>query len=342
MGGNALKEFGIETVRLSRPDYLDLENRVIEKLVRVGINVFKLPFYFSKSSFGDLDAVIEFNPEINYRVEIQHLFNPRKISVNDGVYSFDFENFQVDLICRKSEYLVTTINYLSWNDCNNLIGRPAHSFGVNHGWQGLRFHIRQKLFNESVENSADHIIKTLTLSRNPRGIMEFLGYDYEIYLKGFDTLEEIFLYVTSTPFFNAENFKLENLNHENRTRNRKRPVFMNFVKWMEQHPELDKKFNFGDKKDWIDKIDKKWSIKKEIENERQKYLQNRENSKKFNGNLVRDWTGLNGSKLGKILSSFKFNRNIFSNFKTFSDYLQFSSADTIKQDFLEWFARQSI
>lgn len=343
MGGNCLKKYNIETVRLNRVDYLDLETEVFEKISSAGINILKIPYYRDKKNFGDMDAVIEFEENRDYKYEIYQLFHPRVIAVNDGVYSFDYRNFQVDLLCRKTEDLECVVNYMSWNDLGNLQGRFYHAIGTNYGWQGLRFPIRQKLFDENIDDNSDHVIKTLTLSKNPREIMEFGGYDYDRFLAGFDTLEEIFIFATSTPYFNGYNFQLENLNHTNKTRNRKRDTFMKFLEWLKKHPEYDKQFNFGDKKNWIDKIDKKWPIKEEIEKERSNFLQHKANAAKFNGNLVRYWCpGLEGKQLGKVLSEFKFYRGMFSDAQTFEGYLQMYPAEKIKSDFFAWIKKSKV
>lgn len=331
MGGNCLKHYGVNTVRLNREEYLELEKELFDKIREAGVEIHKLPFYRKKETFGDLDAVVKFDPSINLREIIQNQFAPRKISVNDGVFTFDYQNFQCDLICRKESDLPCVIHYLSWNDLNNLVGRTAHHMGLNHGWQGLRFPIRQKLFEENVNDSSDHVIETLVLSRDPKEIMEFLGYDYEIYLRGFDTLEEIFLYAVSTPYFCGKNFRLENLNHQNRTRNRKRTVFMEFLKWLEANPEYDKEFNFGRKRDWIDTIDKKWPIKNRIEEVREEFLNNKELSAKFNGRHVMELTPLRGKELGSILGNY---RNSKTNWK---EFVENNSSENIKIDFMSYY-----
>jgi len=334
MGGVALQKYGIETIRLPQSEYLILESEVIKRIESAGLKIFKLPFYRNKPDFGDLDAVVEYNQKIDLKKVIETQFNPRAIHTNDGVYSFDFQNFQCDLICRQPADIECVVNYLSYNDCNNLIGRTAHHMGLNHGWQGLRFPIRQKLFDESTENSSDHIIDTLTLSKNPREIMEFLGYDCDVYSRGFDTLEEMFIYITSTRYFCGKNFKLENLNHQNRTRNRKRTVFMQFLKWLEAHPQYDKNYEFGRKRDWINIIDQKWPIKQRIEEERQKFLKIRENSKKFNGNIAREISGLEGKDLGAALNGFKRFIETGDPQESYISYLEKESSETIKKDFV--------
>jgi hypothetical protein len=334
MGGRALLNYGIKTIRLNQIDYLKLEQEVVERITAAGLKIFKLPYYRNKPDFGDLDAVVEYNPKIDLKKIIQSNFAPTVINTNDGVFSFDFNNFQCDLIQRQPDDIVTVVNYLSYNDINNLIGRTAHHMWLNHGWQGLRFNIRQKLFDEFTENNSDHIIKTLTLSKNPREIMEFLGYDYDIYSAGFDTLEDIFKYVTSTRFFCGKNFKLENLNHQNRTRNRKRPVFMAFLEWLEENPQYDKNYQFGDKKEWIDYIDKKWPIKKQIEQERVRFFKVKENNKKFNGHIASEISGFTGKDLGSILGKFKHFIETGEPKEPYKTYLDRENTKTIKEDFV--------
>ena len=334
MGGNCLKHYGIETKRVDIDEFLSIQNDVANRLKNSGFNVLTLPYYRSKRDFGDLDILVESGPDI--QKHIVRLFSPDKISKNDGVYTFNYRDFQIDLISRRKDDLGNAHFYLSYNDLHNLIGRTAHHMGLKHGWQGLMFPIRQKLFDESTENHSDHVINTLVLSKNPEEILEFLGYDYHRYEQGFDDLEDIFLYTVSTPYFNSFNFKIENLNHQNRTRNRKRKMFMGFLKWLEEHPEYDKKFDFGDKKDWIDRINNKWPIKEQIEIERQKFLYIKQVRTKFNGELVMGWVNISGPALGAILTSFKKYIHSIENID-FLDWLYKNNAEYIKSIFISWY-----
>lgn len=343
MGGNLLKHYNLPDKRLNSKDFLLLTNKITLILNENNIKNILIPSYGNKDSFGDADYLIEFSKKEKAKEWISKLFEPEFIHFNTDVISFPFEGFQIDFIFTKEENWETSYQYFRYSDLGNLIGRTAHSMGLCYGHCGLEFPIRQKLFDSNIDDSGDHVVKTLNLSKNPQEILEFLGYDWNRYCAGFDTLEDVFLYASSTPYFNADNFKLENLNHINRIRNRKRKVFMEFLKWLEENPKHDKKFQFGKKRDWIDAIDKNWpivpntdwSVKQHIDFYNKKFIRNRENSLKFNGNTVRDLTGLEGKKLGEVLSSFRKLKSVWE--KPWEFYLEENSADTIKKEFLEWY-----
>lgn len=328
MGGQALLKYGIETRRVDGEEYCEILSFVKEVFPK-GREIY---YYRSKKNFGDCDYLVvnSFNNDIK-NIIIKN-FKPTKIHFNSGVYSFDYKNFQIDIITKPKEQLDIAQVYFSWNDLGNLMGRAYYKMGLKYGSQGLVFPIRQRLFQE-VDEGSDHVIKELILSLNPREIFEFMGYDYDRWLKGFNTLEDIFIYTCSTPYFSAENFAFENLSHQNRTRNKKRPTFCAFLEWLNEHLEYDKKFQFGRKKDWIDFIDRIFVIKDEIEKARQKWLKGIELNKKFNGHKVIEWTGVTGESLGKLLRNYKDSKNNFNKF------LEDNDAQIVKNDFLTFYQK---
>jgi len=337
MGGKLLSHYDLPEKRLDPFEYFEITKEISTVLIKNNIKNILIPSFNLKSSYGDADFLIDFDKKEDSKNWINSLFNSSFIHSNSDVISWEYQGFQIDFIFTQEENWGTSLNYYKYSDLGNLIGRAAHSMGLKYGHRGLEFPIREKLFDESIDNNSDHVIKVLNLSKNPADILEFLGYSWERYVQGFDTLNDIFLYAVSTPYFNGYNFQLENLNHINAVRNRKRTTFMKFLEWLKKHPEYDKQFNLGDKKNWINRIDQKWPIKEEIEKERSKFLQHKENIKKFNGNLVRYWCpGLEGKELGKVLSEFKLHRGIFSDARTFEDYLQMYPAEKIKSDFFAW------
>lgn len=110
----------------------------------------------------------------------------------------------------------TCRDYYTYNDLGNLIGRVAHKMGMKFGHLGLLYPLRD----------GDHLIAELVVTRDTRQALEFMGYDFDRWNQGFDQLTDIFEFAASTPYFNPEAFTLENLNHRNRTRNRKRNTFI--------------------------------------------------------------------------------------------------------------------
>jgi hypothetical protein len=228
-----------------------------------------------------------------------------QIHKNGGVWSYahDFmdENLeikyvQVDLITQSTENYDTALNYYSWNDLGNLMGRIGHKMGFKYGHEGLVLIFRD----------GTHQYGQLVVSRDIRKIVEFLGYDYDRFAKGFDDLEDIFAFAASSEFFNKNIFAYENRNHIARTRDKKRENYRAFLEYIENIKTPEYEYNSFTEKggrvlsdvfrerayeffpDLSDKVD-------EVEYE---LMKRKTVHEKFNGVIVSLLTGLMGKELG--------------------------------------------
>jgi hypothetical protein len=295
MGGNAFPGL---TKRLSANEFYELENTVIAKLMNDGAVwcVETIPAYLEKESFGDLDLLIV--PSENFsREKLQSIFNcGENISCNGGVWSLVYNGFQVDLIKTTFDEIEYARNYFSWNDRGNLVGRYAHKFGLKHGHDGLWLPVR----------SADHILGNVLLTLDPREAEEFLAVKFG---REFCTLEDMFLNVACSTFFNPDIFLLENRNHTARTRDRKRASYTKFLEWCEVYKSENPfrlYYEFSEKSSYLEAIFEAFPHAK-VEYDRlmeEKRLLEAA-AEKFNGNLVREWTGLDGVELGKAMKELK-------------------------------------
>ena len=67
MGGNALKQFGMETRRVDREEYIQLCDELVEALhVEFRVDIPKSLRH--KQSFGDIDVVVTSRSEFNVNV----------------------------------------------------------------------------------------------------------------------------------------------------------------------------------------------------------------------------------------------------------------------------------
>lgn len=301
MGGNALKQ--VETRRYQRDEYLALEKEVLDILREdfPGRRVAAIQAYREKESFGDMDVLLESdNLNTDLMKYVKERFNTKQAVRNSHVVSFEYKDFQIDLICTTIKNFNTSASYFAWNDLGNLMGRVAHKLGFKYGHEGLSMTFRD----------GDYMYAEVEVSRNIRRIVEFLGYNYDRFADGFDTVEEIFVFTASTPFFNKEIYSLENRNHTSRTRDRKRKTYNQFLTWIETAPNLPEypwsslKEQGGReyKKQFMERAFKFFPSFKEqhdkVQAEFQLWKQSREN---FNGDLVREWTGLQDQDLGKFM-----------------------------------------
>lgn len=202
MGGNALRE-GL-TRRFDASEYHELSPEILKLLNDAFPNrrAAIIASYREKESFGDIDILIASDDIKDVRESIERVFRPSEIIHNGTVWSFDYKAIQVDLIMTPDSKFDIGYEYFSNNDLGNLIGRIANKFGLSYGHDGLWMKVRDKM----------NVIGKILLTDDIKIIIPFLGYDYSVYEKGFDTIEEIFEFVVSSPFYSYDIFDFANRN----------------------------------------------------------------------------------------------------------------------------------
>ncbi|PIQ23222.1 hypothetical protein COW36_19005 [bacterium (Candidatus Blackallbacteria) CG17_big_fil_post_rev_8_21_14_2_50_48_46] len=330
MGGNAFEHLK----RLNAADYKIYAQEVKNRLTPHFKKIREIPYYHQKPDFGDLDLLIEKpRPE---RRELEKLLiegfalQTQDIFWNKDIVSFKYENFQTDLIFVAPEHFATAQFYFAYNDLNNLVGRIAHKFGVKFGWDGLTYQIRTE---------SGHRAQKLQLSTQPAEIYAFLGYDYQRWQKGFENLAEIFEFVCTTPYFNPEIFAYEALNHQNRTRNKKRFTYQEFLTWLDQQSFKAYRFE-EDKSVYLIRLHNAFP-QADLLGQLKAYAQEQAGfeaqREKFNGERVMAWTGLNGQDLGLSIAGFRKHIQTQTQ-ESFEAWLEPRSAEEIEQSFRNWFS----
>lgn len=293
MGGKALKN--TFTRRYEKEEYHELVKEVTTMLSSLfpitRIEVIKA--YEDKDSFGDMDILIETdNLPSNWTDTIVKYLLPKEFVSNGDVFSFEYKEFQIDLIKSKSELFDFSLVYFSYNDLGNLMGRIAHKIGLKFGHRGLIYVLRDK----------DKVIKEITLSNSAEEVLTFLGYDFKRYQSGFRTLEDIFNFVVSTQYFNLEIYLFDNMNNKSRTRDAKRKTYNEFLSWLslEYYNRKIPAYQFNKDKSYYESgifeyfPESKLLVKQAVEEDHTNSLF----SDKFNGNLIMTLTGLSGKDLG--------------------------------------------
>lgn len=313
MGGNLFPN----TSRLNKFQYDDLVavllNHFRTHLPNTRVDV--IPAYRNKQSFGDIDIQIEASPDLNnIRDVILDAAPDAVIHKNGGVFSYaqDFwsrldpfkglitEYVQVDLITQSSQNYDAALAYYSYNDLGNFLGRIAHKLGFKLGHDGLSLILRDNTYQYAV----------IPVSRDFPAILDFLGYDPAVYLRGFEELEDVFKFAASSPFFNREIFNYDNRNHISRVRDKKRANYRAFLDYIntrtglpaysyESYSELGGrvlKENFLYRAfDCFRGLQDKYEEAEE--NHRRRYVV----TQKFNGGIVAALTGLGGKELGGFM-----------------------------------------
>lgn len=301
MGGNALPEAG--TRRFKAGEYYQVEGEVVNRLKNLFPASLILPIkaYASKESFGDADILVEsdFLPT-SWVDDIIKEFSPRGHFKNGNVLSFEFMDMQIDAICMQTKDFHSAYQYHNYNDLGNLLGRVAHKLGLKLGHDGLSY----------VWRIDSHAFRTITLLKDWKDILPVLGYSYERYAEGFDTLEDIFEFVVSSRFFNKAIYELDNRNHTSRTRDRKRKTYTEFLKWIESYEETPtQRFgtcetapNVEGKAKWLPYLFRAIpGFKEQYEATQKDYDEAVAFKQRWNGDLVREWTGLEGKELGGFM-----------------------------------------
>ena len=331
MGGNALSNTFTE--RKNRADYTRIVTEVRELLEPFVYRSADIPAYREKESFGDADILII--PKV--AEDLRHTFfaklvkKPNEIVKNGNVYSFDYQNFQIDLIVCDHDNYETSYNYFSYNDLGNLIGRIAHKMGLKYGHHGLSYPIK---LSDS-ESLGDVIIST-----NQNEILSFFGYSYKRFTQGFNTLEDIFNFVVSSRYFNKDIFDFEELNHTNRTRNRKRKTYCEFLEWVQLQENLQQ-YNFAtNKREYIPYICNHFGVDiyKQWRELWGQHLVRVNSNRKFSGLEISEITGKIGEELGNIIH--KFRMSFSDKLINYPDFLLITPKSEVIEYFKNWYAAE--
>jgi hypothetical protein len=313
MGGNA---FPGKTRRYDADEYFALVEELKPKFALFASRFDVIPAYKTKPSFGDMDVLYTPSKPVDNHL-LKDIFGTFDLLKNGDVWSLVYKQFQIDLIHSPAEEYDYALAYFSWNDFGNLVGRLTHKFGLKHGHDGLKFPVR----------SADHILGEVILTRDPRVTFNFI--DVHPPAEGFDTLEQMFDCVIASKYFSKELFAFENRNHTARVRDRKRTSYNSFLKYIEQRDDLPSYKFERDKSKYVgtifeafphakDEYDRLWAKKEMLDRVREK----------FNGDLVRQWTGFDGIDLGRTMKSLKTDLT--------PEVVDAMSADDVKQFVLDF------
>jgi hypothetical protein len=129
MGGNALKS--IETRRYEMDEFYALWPILREKVQKHFKTEAELVIsYHDKDSFGDMDIIVLNDRNMPTPEEIKRIltedFGASEIHQNSTIYSFDFNELQIDLIFTPTSNWETSQVFFAYNDLGNLMGKIFH------------------------------------------------------------------------------------------------------------------------------------------------------------------------------------------------------------------------
>jgi hypothetical protein len=319
MGGKLLKNWNLPEKRLDPDSYKRICDQVTNTLISdcseswihcaVPLSLRK------KESHGDIDIFVSVSYAENYYGQWRE--QPFKEYIhkvygyiphqNSNVFSFPVEDYQIDVTFVPCNDFDSSINYASWGDTSNLLGRIFHKMGLHFGHSGLSFWIRQGLFDNNINwTDNDHIYEKFIISKNQEDILQLGGFDYNVWKSGFDTEEDAFQFVISGDYFDPSLFALENLNHINRVRNKKRGMYMRFVEYIADKGFSPKK-TFLSKENYSLIFQEKFPFLKEAINDyRFEYQKTKIINEKFNGRLIMEkFQEISGIQIGKLMNNIR-------------------------------------
>lgn len=318
MGGNLLKNWGLDEKRLNRDDFNRVQREVIALVNGCwptighkfsdgsyeGGLIDMIPSYGAKESFGDLDLIVGTRNNIEELATELEVLVGYKPHLNGEVLSFPYDGFQVDLIIvpitGRYDWKPVTMarEYFSYNDASNLVGIMAANMGLQFGHKGLFLKVSERMLGRDNDN----IVANLQLSTDPREIRSYMRMNEEVWQRGFHTLEDIFSWISFSKWFSKDVYLLENTNHKHRLRNRKRPTYQAFQEWLKTTNPTDSYVFNEDPAYYFDDIIASFPhVSAELENVRNELVCNDVIRAKFNGGLVSTITNLKGQELGLFM-----------------------------------------
>lgn len=320
MGGSAFKDksTGVPLNRRmeSKQDFLDTFNTQVNLLGH--LFPMRLPHQInSKTSFGDIDIIVPTGHlEAVYGVLRE---NELPFFTNGIVVSYlTHDKVQIDLINIEPSKVEYAVLYFSYGDHGNILGRILkHKLNVKNSFNGLYYIYR----NERVK-------KDILLIMDYNDVFKLLSLDKEPFYEGFETEYDLFNWIAGSPLIKEDIFKLENLTNKDRTRDRKRKFYNQWVQYLttedykrinkNKHPEFNL-YSYPHLAVKYNEYEKEFKDIKSLYN-------------KFNGDIVMKLTNLTGKNLGNFIANFK---------RKYSDeYLNSSSEESIKQMILKEHERQ--
>jgi len=256
MGGKALKN--VTTRRYTKDEFFKTWNTLSPRL-RASLNcrVDLVKCYDNKESHGDMDILVEYDPhdttDLETKLEvIEIIIQPEEIFRNSTVVSMNYGDLQVDIMFIPYDKYDICYHFFAFNDLGGFMGKIARSMKLQYGQDGLKY----RVYSEDGSRK----LGTAYISKDPKEIIEFLGFDYYEFVRGFNTKEEIFEFICSSKYFRISTFDGSELNSSQKSRDMGRPMYQDLLEYIYKEKKLDKINERSTLEDTFNRVYTKWNI----------------------------------------------------------------------------------
>lgn len=294
MGGNALQT--VKTKRMDIPLYKVISREILDILEKHYVKV-KIPFEKpGKVDHGDVDVLCLINEEKGTFDPIKQIGSKECVR-NGHVVSFEYKNCQIDMIhvTTLNQFDFSTVFY-SYGDTGMILGMLCKTLGLLLGDKKLKILLPKPIDAQK-----------LFLTDDIYTVLKFMGLSIEEWNNGFNSLEEVFLWITSSRLFRPNMFKRETFDTRDRKRDNDRPMFTAFVDFCMNHKFSKEVFEREkiSKDNVFDEVLLYFDKKREYHLLLEEYVVKEKVKKNFNGKLVMEWVDLSGKDLGLFINEFK-------------------------------------
>jgi len=302
MGGNALN---FQTRRVeSATEFRTLVVEVLHTLTHeLGWHAAPVRWYHTKESFGDMDILVDSDTiDPNWVDVVLEKFQPKDHFKNGSCLSFDYKDVQVDLILAPAKEFNFSYYYFAWNDLGNFVGRTAHRLGFKFGHDGLWYVLRDP-------KDYSRVIKEILVTQDFDLAVNFLGYRSQPFKIGFDTPNDIYQFVTTSPYFDPRQFLLVNRSYAARVRDKKRKMYTGMLEFIRQnYPEIPEDCDPMpiDRNEHLARAFNDFpEFKERYDSTMNEFHLDCKFKEKFNGKFVGKLFGLRGKELGECMTQMR-------------------------------------
>jgi hypothetical protein len=291
--------------RMPRAAYPEVEAEVRAALDALLPGAYRIPrAYGDKPDFGDLDVLVadpaEGRPDTaraELRARIAAALGITRHQVVGHVFSTVHRDLQTDFFSLPAADLESAWTFMCFNDLGNFVGRICRRFDLKYGERGLTYVYRRGTGNHVAE---------LSVSRDFERICAFLGLDHAAWVRGFETLPDMFAWVVASPYFSTAPYldTDDDGTPAMQRRGRTRTTVARFVEYLRAEG-IERRPTFDDRSTYLPQVMAAFPearLDAQVEGERAAEARQAEVDARFGGKRVMALVpGLEGKALGEVI-----------------------------------------